>query len=366
MSTVADMTRQEVVDTLGSAMRGSSGRGPFEFQVRPGNARTFAIEVNHSEADPLARAERLAFDLGMSMEPTGDAALATIAGEQGGLFIDVADPRFWLLHTTGPASWLERLLARRVAHGTDIDWCWQAQSMIKTTQREGRTRWFQSDFRGEELLPSAGVAARRLKVQLEGEDAERLQEIIATAVGYESAAALTSVTVDLGEGDEGNLTAATHYRGAFLGRGDSFAMHQAFVGRVIDRYSEQVRAAEGQYALRWTLAEDSHGVALSGQPIEIRLTRSIADLDKFAANLFASRDPFRLWATPTRASDRVIEANAVDLHVGQVVRIDIYADRLLVYLADGVCANTVFRLLANLQHRFDSKATAIAGGTLLA
>lgn len=366
MNAVSDLTRQETLQRLSLAMGGIGSGERFGFRHRPGTVRTFALEVNQAgDADPLARVDKLAFDMGMHMRPTADAALAVVSGQLGGVFVDVADSRFWLIHTTGPSSWLEPQLARLVAKSADVDWCWLPISLFRGMQAEGRTRWFKSDFRGDELLPESGVAARRLKIQLEGDNAEFLRAHIAKLPEYASAAALTGVTVEIVDQEIGTLTAAAHYRGGFTGRGASFDLHQGFVSRAIGAYAEKVRRTESRCGFRWHVDEEGRHATFSGHTIEITLARGIEDLDKFAAGVFSSREPFRLWATPTRVSESVVEAEVADLHVGQTFRVDVMRTGLRVYLGDGVCANTVFRLLTNLQHRYDATAEATsAEGTI--
>lgn len=365
MNAAADVTRQEVLARLGAAMRGSASSDRFGFRQRAGHARTFALEVNHAEGDPLARVDRFAFDLGMQMLPTADASLAVVAGERGGMFVDVADSRFWLVHSTGPAAWLEPLLSHLITRSADLDWCWLPLSILEDLQAEGRTKWFKSDFRGEELLPAAGVAARRLKIQLEGDDAGALRRLIAQQSGYETALSLTGVTIELADGDGIPLTAAAHYRGGFTGLGASFDVYQALVGRTIDAYAARVRAAESDLAIRWSVDMERPHATLSGGTVEILLHRPIPDLYQFATSVLSSREPFRLWAMPTPVSSQLVEAEVADLHVGQVFKLDLLPDRLRIYLEDGVCANTIFRLLANIQHRFDAMAVAESGGARL-
>jgi hypothetical protein len=72
--------------------------------------------------------------------------------------------------------------------------------------------------------------------------------------------------------------------------------------------------------------------------------------------LTASREPFRLWGL---ASVRrgIAEVEAVDLHVGQTLQLDIGSRWMRVYLYEGSCGNTVARLVSNLQHRFDGALT---------
>lgn len=73
------------------------------------------------------------------------------------------------------------------------------------------------------------------------------------------------------------------------------------------------------------------------------------------ANLFTSKEPFRLWAVPREVVRGQWEANAVDLHVGHVVRLEITSRWMRVLLDDTACGNTLARLIANLQHRFDAR-----------
>jgi hypothetical protein len=69
--------------------------------------------------------------------------------------------------------------------------------------------------------------------------------------------------------------------------------------------------------------------------------------------MFASRRPFRLGGIP-EVNDDIAEVEAIDLHVGQRLRVDVGPTWMRVYLERGSCGNTVARLVGNLQHRFDS------------
>ena len=55
--------------------------------------------------------------------------------------------------------------------------------------------------------------------------------------------------------------------------------------------------------------------------------------------------------------DGVAELEAVDLHVGGLLRVDVGEQWLRVYLPQGGCGNSVVRLVSNLQHRFDASLT---------
>jgi hypothetical protein len=74
----------------------------------------------------------------------------------------------------------------------------------------------------------------------------------------------------------------------------------------------------------------------------IRFSRPIPDLPAFCEELFSSRAPFRLWGQPAFTENEAL-VEAVDLHVGQRIGIELGHDRMRVYLHAGSCGNTVAR-----------------------
>jgi hypothetical protein len=91
-------------------------------------------------------------------------------------------------------------------------------------------------------------------------------------------------------------------------------------------------------------------------PIGIRFSRPIPDLPAFCEELFSARAPFRLWGQPAITENEAL-IEAVDLHVGQQIGIELGHDWMRVYLHSGSCGNTVARPISNLQTRFDGALT---------
>ena len=114
-----------------------------------------------------------------------------------------------------------------------------------------------------------------------------------------------------------------------------------------------VKEVEARYPIRWDSSPDV-GASFTGDVVHIAFGQPVPSLEKFAEGLFSNRDPFRLWAIPRWVSDRWIEAEAVDLHVGTQMRMDMTPNYVRIYLPDSACGNTVVRLVANLQHRYDA------------
>ena len=61
---------------------------------------------------------------------------------------------------------------------------------------------------------------------------------------------------------------------------------------------------------------------------------------------------YRLWGQPVITEDYA-SVDAVDLHVGERLYVELGEDWMRAYLGAGTCGNTVARLISNLQTRFD-------------
>ena len=215
-------------------------------------------------------------------------------------------------------------------------------------------------FDGKRLV-SSDAAARDLRVQLSGSHAERLLDEITGLPDYRSAVSFSNIEVDLSDPDLGPLRESVRRWGAFAAYGEQFTHHAQFVQTVISRYARLVESIEA-LSLRFVPLDtangttsqdaDAGGASFAGMPIGIRFSRPIPDLPAFCEELFSSRAPFRLWGQPAVIHDEAL-VEAVDLHVGQRIGIELGHDWMRVYLHAGSCGNTVARLISNLQTRFD-------------
>ncbi|MGA2514318.1 MAG: hypothetical protein ABSG37_11985 [Candidatus Limnocylindrales bacterium] len=350
------LDRPLLSELLTQAMMGHGAKDAVPFALRGGGVKTFALEVNSPKGGLQQTAEWIAGSAQLATAATHDSSLVLLWGAEGGLIVDGLDARFWLVHTTAPMAWVRATLGRIVWQSPWVDWCWLTGDMLHALRSRGDERWFKADFKGADLLPSDGVRGRRLKVQLEGDEPQLLQQVLRNA-GYSSSTALTGLALTLVDERLGKVEEAAHYRGSFSSRGDSFDLHLSFVSAALGDYAKAVRAVEQTYGIAWEVTE-GRGMDLTGGVIEIQFERPIANMEQFLSGLFSCRDPFRLWAVPRPVTEDFVEAEAVDLHIGQRFRMDITRRGLRVYLGRENCGNTLFRLLANLQHRYDATASA--------
>jgi hypothetical protein len=104
--------------------------------------------------------------------------------------------------------------------------------------------------------------------------------------------------------------------------------------------------------------DDEGGGRLVGGPIELTFSRPLTDINLFLDGLLSSREPFRLWGIANDVSDDYTEIEAVDLHVGQRIRIEVSSTMIRIFLRTGGCGNTIARLVSNLQHHVDGGLSA--------
>jgi hypothetical protein len=360
MSTnIPRLDREALSQSFTAAMSGhltdTEGALGIEPIARPTAVKTYAIEVHLDDEDesPMSRIRAFGERLGFELVETADPTVGVLRGPELTFFVDALDPRFWLVHTTSGAHRAQSILARAIWASRDLDWCWFTASLLNRLVDRRQVRWFKSDFRGDELLPSQGVGARRMRIQLEGDNASSLYQELANSPKWGSAAALTSVAFPLTDSYLGQTDEVANYRGRFVARGESFELHLGFVVRALNEYAKLISAIENRFRINW-LAPDGGGFTFDGEILTIQFPRPIADMERFVSGLFSCREPFRLWAVPRSVTANSYDVEVVDLHIGSQLRMDITDTRLRVYLTQSVCGNSVARLLANLQHRYDA------------
>jgi hypothetical protein len=337
-----------------------SGRGDLA-QLLPSTSstatKTFVLEV-HTD-DPNAYLDDLAGS--RFVQATKDAYLSRVAiGSQGEFWVDRLNSRFWSFHTTMPAGIAGPWLHDKVESRRDTDWVWLPSNHLRYVAPDAASHRVRTEFLGDRLL-GAEEPAQDLKVQLTGVHAEALLDRIRALPEYRSAVSFNSIEVLIKDPEMGSMREAVKRNGSFAVFGEDFNFHAQFVNSVIDRYASLVEAIES-LSIRYNAwgtesdsTDDEHrpsGGTVSGTPIGIQFSRSIPDLTVFCDELFNARAPFRLWGRPLIDQD-VAYVEAVDLHVGQRIRLDIGREWIRAYLPEGACGNTIARLVSNLQSRFD-------------
>lgn len=350
------MERQELIQLLSEAMQARPSER-LALGVRAGKIKSRLLEVHPFETSAdgsAALLQTLAEPVGLRVEALSED-LWLLAGGGDTFFVDGLNPRFWLFHSTANASTVHSLIRRHIVVNPRVDSAWLSASLLQDL--EGRRRWIKSSFNADELQPndSGEVVPRRWRVQVEGETPEDLLALVADS-RYAASSSLTAVGTILEQEGVGRAEVAADYQGAFAASGNSFDVVVGALWRTLDRYEAYIRSIEEAFRLGLTTT-DENGLSIDGEVALIQFPHQITDLGAFVGNLFSCREPFRLWAVPREVAPGQWEANAVDLHVGQNLRLEITPRWMRVLLSEATCGNTLARLVANLQHRFDARTT---------
>lgn len=323
-------------------------------RVRPGHVKSRIIEAHAPEESPdgcAALLEELAGPAGLHVQRIADD-LWGLRGQEDSFFVDVLNRRFWQLHTTAPAQRVDTLLRKHLLRDTRLDRAWLSHNQL--AQIEGERMWMRSSFASDRLLPSQAKRARRWRVQIEGEAPEELLEFLSGDPRYAPSAALSAIGTAVSEPGIGEARIVADFRGGLTSDSGTFELVAGVVWRAVRRYERYIRSIEDTYRLRAEPDQDL-GLVIDGDVAFIVFPNPVTDLLGLVDGLFACREPFRLWAVPREVAAGQWEANAVDLHVGHPVRLEITERWLRVLLDEHTCGNTLARLVANLQHHLDAR-----------
>lgn len=350
------MNRQEFMDLFTRALRGRLTSAEEGVLVRPGKVKSRLVEAHpaeRSEDGCAALLAELAKKGAMQLDHEADD-LWILRGDDGAFFVDTLNPRFWQLHTTVNAEAFEKFFRTLILRDTQLDGAWFSRSLLD--QLEGERIWVKSSFASDDLLPVEGTRTRRWRVQIEGEAPQELLEYLARDERYVRNNALSGVGSIVGDDGGGDMVrVVANHRGGFVFHGSSFEVAAGVVWRAMRRYAKHVEDIEQRFQLRADTVEDK-GLHIDGDVALIEFPDPVPDMDVFLAGLFSSREPFRLWGVPREVSATQWQTEAVDLHVGHALRLEITEGWVRILLDEHTCGNTVARLVTNLQHHLDARA----------
>jgi len=315
--------------------------------------RTVVLEA-HSD-DPPALLSQLDGVTGVTA--TEDAHLHRLSSPEGEIFADTVDPRFWSLHTRMTDSFVSRMVQPAVQRRRDLDRLWLPTQHLTAAWPDAERTGVHVAFDARGLDPGGATSATLLK--LTGREVGGTLALLSRLpdAGQGVLSSVDGVQLRVEDPDSGHVDEAVNRGGTFVARGDSFALHQAFVADVLRRYRTLVETLEERRLAFVPGSDPEGGGELRGDVVSLAFSRPISDLQHWLDELLSSREPFRLWGQPEIDADGVASVEVVDLHVGQRLSIDVTVDGMRLYLPEGTCGNTVVRLVSNLQHRFDNRLT---------
>jgi hypothetical protein len=294
---------------------------------------------------------------GARVEATDDAFMSSVRvlSDNGSLnmTVDHLDRRYLSVHTTDTVALVRPTLQRTIDTNPNLDWVWLPAGQMRELWPGIRRASLKVVHNERHLLdPDEG---EDFSISFRGTSAraERLKTELESAYGSMISPQFVGGTV-VDEDFDGYVNEALTRKGQFVSTGTSFALHQAIVAGVRDRYAAMIDAIEDTRLRCTSFGDADGGGSFTGSPILLTLQKRITNVELFASRLFSAREPFRLWGVPTIVEPDYVIVDAVDLHVGQTLRIEVAPTWLRVILHSDTCGNTVARLVSNLQRHFDA------------
>lgn len=270
------------------------------------------------------------------------------------LYIDAStNKRFWLGFSISGSStldwWIETLSQTQTAF--DLVWLWP--SFLEAVQKRGLPRGFGLDYDYRKFEGDDPEKTTYLKMQLwGGGDTAELYSLLKTNDKFHDKVVLSKIRLkEFSLPSDESLFALQDlkYMGKFTARGTDFSTHATTVNFVRSNYEKQIRAIEDNYALRWRESA-SKTLSIEGFAMHFVPRGFEIPVDRFHERVLNGATPFRLLGF-TRMIDKFSAVSeVVDLHTGGEFSLEIYPDRLIVYLPEHTCGNTIARLYTNLQH----------------
>jgi hypothetical protein len=298
--------------------------------------------------------EKTAVRLSLRSRKLGDELWA-LTGAEPTVFVDTLNPRFWQLHATGPADDVTRIVRKAVATEPKLDTGWLPKSLLG--KLDGHHHHLRLAFDADDLL-GRDQAVRRTRVRFEGEAPEGLLSLLGSDPTYAGTTSVTAVGSRVGDASVGMAQLVADYRGAFVTAAGDFEVAANAIWRLVDEYEKFVRGLEARHRLVFVPLQDA-GLTVDGDVAVIDFGRDV-DVQRLVRGLFLAKEPFRLWAVPRQVDDDEWVADAVDLHVGQPLRLEFSPSQLRVILEPETCGNTLARLLTNLQQHLDARTRLVA------
>lgn len=291
------------------------------------------------------------------VHPSADADLATIKGIEDGdtpvsVYVDYADPRFWLLHTAAPVGSADRFISMLVAAHRNVGRAALTSESLAAVAEMGATVALSLDHERQIVEPAAPGAepTEFVKARVWGTQAGRVTALMRQFGTLSEGIALSQIRTRYSPAEEDRFCLSdVRFDGRMVTRGNSFAALESLAGAIRENYSRQVGRIETNHRVR---LEDGDGVLL-GRSLAFHLTRPIPDLHRLCGSVFSTANPYLMWGLPVPRGPGSVSARGVDLNLGHRADFEFTPEFIRLFIPRETSGGVVKRFYANLQRHLD-------------
>jgi len=384
MNTPDIQTRRAFTASINDAMQGAAKRRDGQ-RLPQGRVKSYLLDVHQSDTDAqsgllhLFRGAVEGMHAGVAETEDAHFYVLHTDSDKETIFLDAADPRFVVAHTTGYADKTDRIMHKLVEASPIIDRVWlpspflisKAQDIGRVTRRaisfDSHTFWTGRTQRANDLWEDdvdADVAESDVPIgkQFSLDFRDRKENTVAFDQLYRIPDFADAMSFSRGDVarqlalDNDVYSAARIYNwGKLSGAGTSAQIHLAIVANVRNAYRSVLQRIEDEFAFE-VRGEKPSSARLHGNPLSIEFPAPLPNPRLFAKRVFSGRRPFMLWGIPQVHNEDYISVQALDMHVQRQIYCELMPTGLRIYLWKGACANSVARLYTNLLSYCDARA----------
>jgi len=257
---------------------------------------------------------------------------------------------------------VKALITETVLNGLDHVWLWS--EYLKNLTRLGELRGFY--IRYKDILRESGLSSWDLSFRVSGPWAREFYDGVIRLVAPKYADNAASMTIEITpneaeeEGSRGNKEQVFNW-GKVTARGDDWYIHSYLLRKIIRDYLDLLKKIEDSFI---SYKYESGGYGVSGGPVNISVAREIDadELDVLVKHMITGRKPFRMLGFTQKIASDYYMVEAIDLHTGHPVKLEVTASWIRIYLEKGACGNIPIRLLHAVNQYVDSTAKLEIGG----
>ncbi|GIQ69027.1 hypothetical protein DUZ99_16630 [Xylanibacillus composti] len=291
---------------------------------------------------------------------TEDETLVFLTTEKADYYLDFSNKRYIVLHTAEPTKVTDPFIKRFYTE-KGFDSLWLPVPLLLQTNQFGRFWGMGVSFRDSIEEPSEQdndliEDIQDVSLSVKRHFAKNFFKLLMNSdlnrmMGISRLSVLRSNFTNNTDEENRFIIDDIKYNGKLTAKGNSYAKHSRIVFELVKLYGEAITKLE------------SYGISfdegfLSGNPITINFSQPVLP-EKLVNLVFSGDEPFRLWGIEERLNDHEYRVYAVDMHHGNLgnrIMFEISPHFIRIALPKNSCANTVFRLLANLNHYVDAMA----------
>lgn len=285
-----------------------------------------------------------------------DGTLLSLHKDDALFFLDYYNPRFLIAHSPSKSQICGEAVDSIIKKFPLLDRAWLNTSLLESLSYVGDFESWKTVFSSKKVFTELQLRENRdldweeLNMTVKTKNPrQKLTQIRETKI-FENMLPITGIRIKK-ESDENNFAREDiNFVGKFTARGNNFIDHLEVVTEFSKKYAFYIEGIEAKFSLNYSKEN-----GFDGEPIVIEYPEIQPEYFKMIINnWFNGTHPFLLWGIIDYKTDDYAVVNAIDLHIGHQISVEINRDFMRVYLFKGTCGNTVARLLANLEQYFKS------------